>query len=57
MGRLFITARVILLVATREISSRGMWDLVPGPGIEPRPLPWEQGLQSLDHQGSLCQDD
>ena len=30
----------------------GMWDMVPWPEIEPRPLHWEHRVESLDHQGS-----
>ena len=30
----------------------GMWGVVPWPEIEPRPLHWEHGVESLDHQGS-----
>ena len=33
-----------VLVATHRIFSCSMWDLVPWPGIEPRPLHWGHGV-------------
>ena len=35
---------------TRELRCR-MWDLVPGPGIEPGPLRWEQGVLTTGSPG------
>lgn len=40
---LFITAALGL--------SSGMWDLVPGPGVEPRPLHWEYGILATGPPG------
>ena len=41
-----------ILSCSLDILSWGMWDLVPGPGIEPRPSAfWAQSLSHWKHQG------
>ena len=58
---LFIWLRKVLVAACRIFScsmwtlSCGMWDLVPKPGIQPRPPALGVGKQPLDCQGSPTQ--
>ena len=48
MGSFLIAAcRILKLSCSMQTFSCGMWDLVPWPGIEPRPL--ALGVQSLSH--------
>ena len=48
----YITAAYRILVVACKLFSFGMWDLVPWPGIEPRPSALEAGAWSLNTMGS-----
>ena len=53
LHRLFVAAYGIFDVhCSMPESSCNMWDLVPWPGIEPRPVALEAKSWPLDHQGS-----